>query len=163
MTHTRPKSGRCAHRKYNLNCDEFDELVADYDARCALCAITGPEAPHGFLVIDHDFRYGDWAIRGLLCSRCNSTIDAVGHVRTPKEEAYLADPWWRRRFGRLGLPVELVPEPPVGTVVAIGCQQWERTGRGWEDFRCWPQSWRWLTVRHPPHEIRVIGERVALM
>ena len=108
-------------------------------------------------MIDHDFRFGDWAVRGLLCSHCNTTIDAVGHVRTREEEAYLADPWWKRRCTRLGLSVELVPEPGVGAVVALGHEHWERTERGWEDWRCWPRPWRWLTVRYPPHEIRVIS------
>lgn len=162
MNHSRPARGRCAHRAYCLTCDEFDELVAEHSGRCALCNCTGSESRRGVLVIDHDFRYGNWAVRGLLCSRCNTLIDIPGRQRTLAEEAYLVDPWWRRRFGRLGLPTEVLPEPALGTLVVVDRESWKRTGAGWEHAYIPRKSWRDLTAKHPPHAIHVVRGQLAL-
>jgi hypothetical protein len=157
VSHVPPRCGYCAHRNYSLGCDEYEQLVADHDGRCAICRITGPETPQGFLVIDHDYWYGYWAVRGLLCSQCNTTLDAYGHTRTVAEEAYLADPWWRRHFARLGLPAEPLTEPAVGAVIAVGQFRWMRTERGWERPRAPHRltTWRELHRQYGPHKIRM--------
>lgn len=128
----RPRCGYCAHRNYGLTCDEYDHLAADHGGRCFICGSGAAETAHGFLVIDHDGALGYWAVRGLLCSRCNTTLGAFGRVLTPAEDAYLADPWWRRHFARIGCPAELRAEPPVGAVAVAGPFRWTRTKRGWE-------------------------------
>jgi hypothetical protein len=162
VTHEHHRPSCRTHRKYGLGCEDFDDLAADHQDRCALCRCTGMESARGVLVIDHDFRYGDWAVRGLLCSRCNTRIDVAGRTRTPAELAYLADPWWRRRFARLGLPTEVEPEPAVGAVVTAGREWWKRTERGWEHSYVPMTSWRALTVKHAPYQIRVMGGQLAL-
>jgi hypothetical protein len=166
MNHARPPSGRCTHRNYNLSCEEFDELVVDHEGRCAICGCMGPESKLGVLVIDHDFRHGNWAVRGLLCSRCNTVIDVAVRERTPREQAYLASPWWRRRFALLNLAAEVHPEPAVGAVVIAGREYWKRTRVGWEHSYAQSyakrKSWRDLTVMHAPHEIRVVSGQLAL-
>lgn len=152
--------GKCStHRLYDLTCDDYCALAADHDGRCAICGIAGPETPHGFLVIDHDRRLGRWAVRGPLCSRCNTTLDAAWHTRTPAENAYLADPWWRRHFTRLGLVTELAPEPAIGTVVAAGEFRWTRTARGWERPRavCRLTSWSELNRNYGPRKVRLVA------
>jgi hypothetical protein len=151
---------RCTHRSYDLDCEAYDRFVADHGGRCALCGKTGPETPQGYLVIDHDHGVGQWAVRGLLCWRCNNVLDAYRHVKTPTENAYLADPWWRRHFGGLGLPVDQAPEPPIGTTVAADCFRWTRTRRGWERPRAshGPMTWEKLNRLYGPHKVQVVVE-----
>lgn len=96
--HVPPRSGRCSHKVYDMTCDDYDQLVDDADGRCQICRVAPHETNRGFLVIDHDAKVGPWAVRGLLCSDCNTAIpcgSAPGWAR-----AYLASPWWRAR----GLP-----------------------------------------------------------
>lgn len=66
-----PGHDTCHHLRFRLSCDDFAALLQRCQNRCEICGIPGPEAPRGKLYLDHDHRYGLYAIRGLLCARCN--------------------------------------------------------------------------------------------
>lgn len=81
------------HRTYQLLCVEYDELIARSGRRCELCGRPEQQdEPWGRLYIDHDHKLGPWAVRGLLCNRCNSQLpkrDPLG----PNVSVYLANAW----------------------------------------------------------------------
>lgn len=57
-------------QRYGITLDEFNELLAAQDMKCAICRkeVEGDTRLH----IDHDHTTG--AVRGLLCSPCNLFI-----------------------------------------------------------------------------------------
>jgi len=154
--HLPPRCGYCAHRNYLMSCEDFDTLVAHYEDRCGICRRAGHETTHGFLCIDHNPFVGRWAVRGLLCGTCNARL-SIDHAWRPEAVAYLADPWYLRRFAELGLSVDLSAEPPPGSAIAAGGHQWHRTQHGWEcQSRNGPRavhSWDQLHRRYGPHRI----------
>lgn len=86
--------GRCGrHQTYDLSCDEFDWLLVRCDGQCEHCGVLEFETPHRQLHIDHDARVGWHAVRGMLCSRCNTNLDR-GLLAADTAAAYLANPWW---------------------------------------------------------------------
>ena len=161
--------GSClTHRTYHLTCEDFGVLIDDHGAVCALCGILGPDTDHGVLCIDHDGYTGPWAVRGLLCSPCNTRIDASGYRRTPEEDAYVANPWYRRRFAALGLSFMPEPEPEIGTIVAIRKQRvqyWRRSETGWQraSGRSRICTWRELNRDYGPHCIDVASDVMLSM
>ncbi len=65
------KTGRSRiKRKYGLAVAEYDDLLLKQHGRCAICKRL-PYTKKG-LVVDHCHQTG--AIRGILCSRCNSAL-----------------------------------------------------------------------------------------
>lgn len=56
-------------RKYDLSLEDYGLLFVKQRGACAICRITPESKP---LVVDHDHATG--AVRGLLCSTCNSAI-----------------------------------------------------------------------------------------
>ncbi len=92
--------GTCyTHSGWFLTCDEYEQLLNDYSRRCALCGLACR-----YLNVDHDHSLGLFAIRGILCPRCNS-----GHMRRIDEgyrpiagatRDYLMNPWYLVRQGR---------------------------------------------------------------
>ncbi|MEV5944618.1 endonuclease domain-containing protein [Streptomyces sp. NPDC051994] len=124
-THVKPKGRLCSHARYRMSCTEYDALVDHAGNRCQLCCRTGPETGHGYLVIDHDAHLGNWAVRGLLCSRCNLLIE-YAQIDSAAAEAYLNSPWHARH------PIPPLDEPPVGSFIRAGRRRFERTLQGWE-------------------------------
>lgn len=62
---------RHALKKYGITPGDYDQLLAEQDGVCAICA--QPESIEGrVLAVDHDHQSG--AVRGLLCGRCNRAI-----------------------------------------------------------------------------------------
>jgi Recombination endonuclease VII len=57
-------------RRYGLALAEYDNLLLRQNGKCAICK-RPPYTKKG-LVVDHCHRTG--AIRGILCSRCNSAL-----------------------------------------------------------------------------------------
>lgn len=96
--HVPPPSGRCSHKVYDMSCDDYDQLVSDAGGRCQICQVAAHETNRGFLVIDHDAKVGQWAVRGLLCSDCNTAIPCGSAPSWASD--YLAAPWWKAQ----GLP-----------------------------------------------------------
>ena len=69
-------------RTYGITSEQFDELLAVQDGRCAICGVTPGERA---MAIDHDHRTG--AVRGLLCGPCNSALGLFGDDRARLEAA----------------------------------------------------------------------------
>lgn len=79
-----------------MSCAEYAALLQRADGRCEICRIPGAETSHGYLVIDHDYAYGfsGGAVRGLLCSSCNTRIAYPTNTENREAaERYLANPW----------------------------------------------------------------------
>lgn len=96
-----PGHDTCHHLRFRLSCDDFAALLQRCQNRCEICGIPSPEAPRGklYLYLDHDHRYGLYAIRGLLCARCNILMRDVDRRKRSdlRAEAYVANAWfmWR--------------------------------------------------------------------
>ena len=162
MNHTKPAKTKCGHRIYHLDCEAYDRLVDHAGNRCQICGVPPEQTKHGFLVVDHDVAVGQWAVRGLLCSKCNTSIPFGMEPGWATE--YLAAPWWREELSRLGHSGEASPEPhPEAAVIILDRFQWRRGERGWQhvaNYRWNPaQSWEHLNYRFGPHNIRVLSER----
>lgn len=148
----------CQHRVYDLTCDEMDALIDHADAACQLCRLAAPDTPQGKLHIDHDARRGPWAVRGLLCSPCNTSLERWPLPPTPAQLAYLAAPWIDLANGSRVTPEA---EPPIGTTVSCGHSRrlWTRADVGW-----WPApghggmvfSWERLNHIYAPHRIKPV-------
>lgn len=156
----RIRGRRCPHDAYLMSCDQYDELRAVADDRCQICGCDGASTNHGFLVIDHHAELGMWAVRGILCSDCNSH-------RLPKSDPasdrvvrrYLAGSWYLRALSEAGLTVTPGPEPPIGTVVQSPRRKWVRKDTGWEAMDRYPgreATWSRLHWRFGPHNLRQI-------
>lgn len=157
--HQRPAGRPCSHARYRLRCDDFDELLQHAKHRCQVCHRAASETGHGYLVVDHDYRVGDWAVRGLLCSSCNGSVDYPDR-RTPAINAYLQHPWYERMLAARGLVATLGPEPPPGTVIRAGRRRWQRTEDFWtplDRFGSGSVTWQQIHRRFGPHYIEIIN------
>ena len=157
VPHVKP----CAHDKYRMTCDEFDQLQDHVGNRCQICGVPGPETPHGALHIDHDASVGEWAVRGLLCSRCNTQLDSNIHLLDGEiVSRYLGSPWYAARLVGLGIPSDPMPEPPIGSTVTTttGCS-WTHSADGWLRSAAGgtqvKTTWRAIERGHGPHRLRV--------
>lgn len=99
MEKTLPGHETCHHLRLRLSCQDFENLLERCANRCEICQIPGPDAPRGKLFIDHDHRYGLYAVRGLLCARCNILMRDVDRClrADPRATAYIENAWfmWR--------------------------------------------------------------------
>lgn len=86
-------SARCEHSKYWLSCTEADALYSMRGARCWLCE-REEEPDRSVLTYDHDPEVGPWAVRGLLCRRCNVHLLKDSVVPAERRQAYMAAAWW---------------------------------------------------------------------
>lgn len=81
----------CYHVGYSLSCNEYDDLARLADGCCQICST--PTTP---LYIDHDHALGNWAVRGLVCHRCNQAMRHVengNHPPTAEVTNYLNSAW----------------------------------------------------------------------
>lgn len=81
------------HFLYQLTCEEFALLVERSQGGCDRCGALTPR-----LVIDHDHTIGMWAVRGLVCHGCNSTVSAIERGERDLDDAtraYRDDPFHR--------------------------------------------------------------------
>ncbi|MFF7022992.1 endonuclease domain-containing protein [Streptomyces klenkii] len=94
MTH----HATCQHGAYRLTCQDYDDLWEHAGGKCEICRTSAAETPHGKLFIDHAQEYGFFAVRGLLCSKCNTLMRYVdrGEKSDPRARAYLANAWFVR-------------------------------------------------------------------
>ncbi|KYK14246.1 endonuclease domain-containing protein [Streptomyces rochei] len=67
------------HKTYSLDCDDYEALWARSGGLCEACGYEPDRRERG-LVIDHDHKYGDAAVRGLICRWCNA---ALGRLENP--------------------------------------------------------------------------------
>ena len=156
------KNGRCAHTIYQMTCEDLDQLMDRADGGCEICGIPGEQTPHGSLHIDHDAYEGDWAVRGLLCSHCNTQLDSnVQNLNGARVAAYLASPWYRQKLDQLGIPLSGVQEPTVGSEVrSIDGKLWHHTEDGWggtnyHGYLILRKSWEDLNQKYGPHNLSV--------
>lgn len=85
----------CQHSMYMLTCEEFDRLRSAARGVCARCGRS--DKP---LVVDHDHAVGDWAVRGMICHKCNSIMALVDRGARPATGVtvhYLANAWYKSR------------------------------------------------------------------
>lgn len=54
--------------KYGMTIEQYDEMLANQDYRCAVCGTDTP-GHTGRFVVDHSHETGN--VRALLCNRCN--------------------------------------------------------------------------------------------
>lgn len=140
----------CQHKIYRLTCAQYVGLLVDTGNLCQICTTPARDTWRGKLVIDHDHDHGIWAVRGLLCPRCNTSLER-GEV-TPQQAAYLASPWYGRNLAPL-----VLSEPAAGSVVTDGSGgRWTHTKGLWHPAGSYyqaPQSWSWLLRMFGPHRI----------
>lgn len=92
---------RCNHLdNYGLTCQEADALWTRARCRCEICGVTDRDAPYG-LNIDHNCYVGYNAVRGVLCTTCNQTLDDPRRMPWKADFAYnaahyLLNEWYRR-------------------------------------------------------------------
>jgi hypothetical protein len=88
----------CQHGRYRLTCDDFEDLWTHAEGCCEICRAPAAETPDGKLFIDHAQVYGFFAVRGLLCSKCNSLMGYVdrGEKEDRRVRKYLANAWFVR-------------------------------------------------------------------
>lgn len=90
-----PPHPSCTHKQYLLTCDEYETLRAASRSRCQMCGRPGSR-----LVIDHDHAIGNWAVRGLICDRCNISLGVIEGGKaasTAPARRYLASPWHQKQ------------------------------------------------------------------
>ena len=63
--------------QYGLTTKTRDEMLARQGGVCAICRRTTPGG-HGYWHVDHDHAVGQHAVRGILCSDCNTTLGKIG-------------------------------------------------------------------------------------
>lgn len=160
MTHLRPRGRMCTHSSYRMTCEEFDSLLTRAKERCEICRTPPEKTGHGILFIDHDYEVGQWAVRGLLCSTCNSQLPyhqmPYQYFRRHRRavRCYLASPWWQSHLAELGFDGSMLPEPPVGTRVRGPRTWWRRTEAGWwGNHSKQTHPWSYLHHRYGPHRL----------
>ncbi len=87
----------CHHTAYRLTCADYDYLLQRSGGKCEICGTPAAGTPRGFLGIDHDVRYGYFAVRGLLCDECNSLMRYVDRRLKPADDRtrrYTANAWF---------------------------------------------------------------------
>lgn len=85
----------CYHVGYSLTCAEYNDLRRLAKGRCKVCTTETAR-----LYIDHDHSIGQWAVRGLVCHRCNQHLRLVdaGQCKASASVArYLSNAWHKRQ------------------------------------------------------------------
>lgn len=110
------------HRSYGMQCVEFEALRARSAGCCEACGVLEEEAGLGRLIIDHDHRYGRDAVRGLICSSCNSQLSVLENYHPYKKlaaerhfETYLSRAWFAQvaQYVKLAGRLPYPPEPDL--------------------------------------------------
>lgn len=94
MTH----HATCQHAAYRLTCEDYESLWKHAEGKCEICRVSAQEAPRQRLFIDHATEYGYFAVRGLLCSKCNTLMRYIdrGEKYDRRAAAYRANAWFVR-------------------------------------------------------------------
>jgi hypothetical protein len=64
------------YRLYGMTKEQFETTLKSQQGRCKICGTDTP-GQHGVFVVDHCHETGK--VRGLLCSRCNTSIGQMDH------------------------------------------------------------------------------------
>lgn len=75
-------------RTYGISLEQYNSILISQGGYCALCSATSKSGKN--LAVDHDHLTGQ--IRGLLCSRCNTSLERIERIPNWSETAkhYLA-------------------------------------------------------------------------
>lgn len=86
----------CQHGAYRLTCEDFEALWERAGGCCEICRVPAADTPAGKLGIDHAQEYGYFAVRGLLCAKCNSLMRYVdrGQKTSRAAREYMANAWF---------------------------------------------------------------------
>lgn len=143
---TLPAHVDCIHRKYRLTCAQYETLIERSGGACEVCGTSAGDMTMGWrcvsgrLHIDHDHTLGLWAVRGLLCRRCNNTIDQW--FRSGQLNDYDANAYHRKLVADSGA---IEGEPEVGVVVRdFAYREWRRMPDGWVALHS--QAWQFEPV-----------------
>lgn len=150
----------CAHRRYVLTCEQYDELLVRSGNQCEICRAHAATQQWGKLCVDHDHQYGLWAVRGMLCHGCNRFLDQLPRTH-PAVADYLRNAWHLSKGWRLDVP----QEPSLGArVMEPRRKVWGRVDEGW--LRLNPHNhrepsvmvipWREVIHRFGSHNLRVL-------
>jgi hypothetical protein len=149
----------CNHRTYRLTCRQYDRLLARAGGFCEICGLADHENAHGRLWIDHDHAIGDWAVRGLVCRRCNILLGCSSY--TPLMQAFLKRAFHRALTAEAGFKSFRAPEPDLMTVlVDHSLRPWRREAEGWwplkrhQSVPMIPVPWDFLIYTSGPHNLR---------
>jgi hypothetical protein len=110
----------CYHSGYSLTCAEYDDLRRLAGGCCKIC-----REPTSALSIDHDHAIGRWAVRGLLCQKCNQHLKLVELGRKSKTAAmsrYLANAWHKRQASSRVKAARVRPQqacPGCGRLISV--------------------------------------------
>lgn len=129
------------HRQYALTCEQYEGLLARSGVVCERCG-AGPETcVWGKLAIDHDASVGQWAVRGLLCTECNTNMRRIqGGDQSLRR--FIDNAWYLQQLARLGLQVGHYPEPLAGrSLIDPRGRRWRRGADGWLLVRPHHKSW----------------------
>jgi hypothetical protein len=87
------------HWGHRIDCDMFVAMLARAGGGCEICRRPWLRDVHTRKpFIDHDHDNPIWAVRGLLCLRCNSTLSQAergSSMFTIDQLAYLGNAWFR--------------------------------------------------------------------
>lgn len=137
-TRSMPAHDVCTHRKYRMTCAQYERLVDRAAGACELCADPGhlvtkrlnKGAWPGRLYLDHDHNLGVWAVRGLLCARCNSAIEEPENANLLA--MYSAKAFYRSVLAERDAASLMWTEPDLGdAVLDYADRRWLRTTDGW--------------------------------
>ncbi|MEU8334842.1 endonuclease domain-containing protein [Micromonospora tulbaghiae] len=157
---TRKHAGCVPHKRYLLLCQQYDELLARSGNRCEVCRARAEREPWGKLAIDHDHKFGLWAVRGLLCHNCNRTIDRMHADGHPGAGAYLRNAW----FLAQGWPLNVPAEPGIGYSVMIPHRKvWYRHEDAWHRVDVRPNIRDYHLIRGWPELVHLAGTHNMLL
>jgi Recombination endonuclease VII len=156
---TLPAHENCNHTKYWLTCEQYEQILDKSGNQCQACGRPASDCePHQKLYIDHDYDYGVWAVRGILCPRCNGMF-VQGKAVPDWAEAYFRDPWFKQAFAAMDVPIDPQPEPPVGSWFrSPSGTTWRRNHQRWQNesfARAW-RDWRGMCRDFSPLHLREI-------
>lgn len=151
--------GKCAtHKVYLLTCAQYEQLREESGDRCQICGFAAERMPQRRLYIDHNY-IAPWAVRGLLCIRCNSGIGS-GRQRPPDGAAeYLENAWFSRMLRDRGISPDPKFKPSEGTVIldADGARWTCHPAGHWTSDRGdHARNWRQIFRRFGPRKLRAV-------
>jgi len=149
-----------------MTCEDFERLWDHAKGVCQICGRRGEDTAHRVLCIDHDPFTGPWAVRGILCGRCNAALH-LPCLDSQKVASYMADPWWLHMLSAYGVQPEGIPEPGLGALVGAARRlTWRHAQDGWrcqeKRHRASCRTWASLNRQYGPHRLRILTGQLTL-
>jgi len=74
-------------RMYDINQDDYNQMLTEQNDCCAICGTTEPGAKQTYFMVDHCHDTGK--VRGLLCKSCNIALGEFNDDPSILEKAVL--------------------------------------------------------------------------